>query len=237
MKVNLVHGDCAQALREIPSNSVDLILTDCPYKVVQGGRTGVKTPRGGIFSTHHEEFKSGKVFSENSIDFIDWLPIVFEKLKNKSHCYIMINGRNLKDLQIAAEKSGFTYQNLLVWDKGNLTPNRYYMQGAEFILMLTKNGSRSINNMGTSNIFRHKNEIGKKDHPSKKPVSLMELLIMNSTNEGDIVLDPFMGTGSTGVACLNTGRVFIGIEKDLRYFELARQKILEIKGILNESEH
>jgi site-specific DNA-methyltransferase (adenine-specific) len=234
---NLIHGDSLEVLHEISSNSIDLILTDCPYKVVQGGRTGEKTPRGGIFSTHHEGFKSGKVFSENSIDFIDWLPIVFEKLKNKSHCYIMINGRNLKDLQLAAEKSGFSYQNLLVWDKGNLTPNRYYMQGVEFILMLTKNGSRSINNMGTSNIFRNKNEVGKKDHPSMKPVSLMEILILNSTNENDTVLDPFMGTGSTGVACCYSNRNFIGIEKDFNYFSIAKNKIFKMKGILNESEH
>ena len=220
-------GDCLERMKEIPDKSIDLFITDCPYKVVQGGRVGSKTPRGGIFSTHHEQFKKGTVFKDNDIDFSQWLPDVFRVMKDKTHCYIMINGRNLADLQNKAARAGFSYQNLLVWDKGNKTPNRYYMQQVEFILLLTKNGSRDINNMGTSNLLAIKNIIGNKVHPTEKPVSLMEHFIKNSSNEHDTVIDPFMGSGSTGVACKNLNRNFIGIEMDETYFNIAKERLLD----------
>lgn len=223
--VNLIQGDCLEKMKNIPDQSVDLIVTDCPYLVVQGGRTGDKTPKGGIFSTHHEDFKKGRVFTENNLDFSDWLPHLYRILKDRCHCYIMINGRNLAELQTKAVAEGFSYQNLLVWDKGNKTPNRYYMQQLEFILMFTKNGSRNINEMGTGNLFSIKNMVGKKVHPTEKPVELMEILIKNSSNEMQVVCDPFMGSGTTGVACNNLNRHFIGIEKDDKYFEIAKNRI------------
>lgn len=223
--IKLLLGDSLKMLKDISTESIDLIVTDCPYSVVQGGRTGNKTPKGGIFSSQHEQFKKGKVFDNNNMDFNDWLPDLFRVLKNKSHCYIMINGRNLKVLQTKAENSGFTYQNLLVWDKGNKTPNRYYMQQLEFILMLTKRGSRDINNMGQGNLLSIKNEVGNKLHPTEKPVSLIKLLISNSSNEGDIILDPFMGSGSAAVACNELNRSFIGMEIESKYYSAALEKI------------
>jgi DNA modification methylase len=141
----------------------------------------------------------------------------------------MVNGRNLKRLQVEAEKVGFLFQNLLVWDKGNVTPNRYYMNACEFILMCKKGKSRTINNPGTASILRYKNPVGKKSHSTEKPTDLMQVLIENSTSPGDIVLDPFMGTGSTGVACANTGRRFIGMELDKQYFDIAVKRIEEAK--------
>jgi site-specific DNA-methyltransferase (adenine-specific) len=128
-------------------------------------------------------------------------------------------------LQREAEKVGFAYQNTLVWDKGNVTPNRYYMGACEFILMLKKGKSRTINNPSCSNILRVKNKVGKKYHPTEKPVELMRILIENSTDTGDMVLDPFMGSGSTGVACINADRNFIGIELDEQYFNVAQDRI------------
>ncbi len=225
VKSELFLGDCLEKMKNIPDNCIDLILTDPPYKTVQGGRTGNKTPKGGIFSKHHEEFKRGAVFKENTILFSEWIPQAYRVLKSNSHCYIMSNGRNIKTLQVESEKAGFKYQNLLVWDKGNKTPNRYYMQQLEFILMLTKKGSRNINNMGTGNLLSVKNEIGKKLHPTQKPVPLLEIMIKNSTFENQVVLDMFMGSGSTGVACKNLNRNFIGIEKDKEYFEIAKKRI------------
>lgn len=218
-------GDCRHHLEKLGAESVDLIVTDCPYLVVQGGRTGERTPKGGIFSSQHEQFKKGTVFDDNNLDFSEWLPNLFRVLKSKSHCYIMINGRNLKELQDKAEKAGLTYQNTLVWDKGNKTPNRYYMQQLEFILLLTKEGSRNINNMGTGNLISIKNEVGRKSHPTEKPIGLLKVLIENSSNPGDIVLDPFMGSGSTAVACSQLGRKFIGVEIDPKYYSIALEKI------------
>lgn len=87
--------------------------------------------------------KQGKLFKHNDIKFSDWLPEVYRVLKPKAHCYIMINPRNLKELQTEAEKAGFAFQNILIWDKGNATPNKYYMNAYEMILMLRKGGQRT----------------------------------------------------------------------------------------------
>lgn len=241
--VNIVNGDCLEILKDFADESIDCVVTDCPYRIVSGG---VSTKRSdncsGIFGRSNSakwvkkdslsvpnNVKQGKLFDHNDIQFSDWLPDVFRILKDGTHCYIMINSRNLKELQTQAEKVGFKFVNLLAWRKNNKTPNRYYMQQMEFILLLRKGKARSINNMGTGNCLDVQNIIGKKTHPTEKPVELMQILIENSTNAGDMVCDPFMGTGSTAIACLNTGRRFVGIEIDQAYFETAKTRIFEIK--------
>ena len=223
MQVNLYNDDCLKVMQSIPDNSVDCVVTDCPYHIVSGGCTNVKNKPGTTF--YQSNAKSGKLFDNNDIEFEKWLPDVYRVLKDNSHCYIMINGRNLKDLQTQAEKVGFVFQQLLVWNKGNATPNRYYLNACEFILMLRKGGAKNINNMGTKNILSIPNIKGGKSHPTEKPVDLMSIMIENSTNLGEVVLDPFMGSGATGVACVNTNRKFIGIELDENYFNVAQERI------------
>ena len=242
--IELHHGDCLEVMKAIPDGSIDCVITDCPYHIVSGGITiedngnepsGILRRRGcGKCSkkwetigqiSNIENAKSGKLFDNNDIAFEDWLPEVYRVLKNNSHCYIMINSRNLCELQTKAEKVGFKFQNLLVWDKGNATPNKWYMQGLEFILMLRKGKAVQINNMGEKNIFRVPNIIGKKVHPTEKPEKLMSIMVENSTNKNETVLDPFMGAGSTGLACKHNGRSFIGIEIDEKYYKIAEERI------------
>lgn len=233
MNVDLRNGDCLEILKTIPDKSIDLIVTDCPYHIVGGGCTNVKRDDepSGIFNRRNaftqKNAKSGKLFDNNDIEFKEWLPDLFRILKNDSHCYIMINARNLKELQLEAEKVGFKFQNILVWRKNNATPNRYYLNNCEFILMLRKGKARSINNMGTKNVLDIPNIIGKKKHPTEKPVELMKILIENSSNKNDVVIDPFMGVGATGVACKELNRNFIGIELDENYFNIAKKRIEE----------
>lgn len=226
--IDLKQGDCLELMKQIPGESIDLILTDPPYRIVSGGCTNKgNMATTGCLSRNKEAVKQGKLFTHNDIYFSEWLPEVFRVLKNDSHCYIMINGRNLADLQNESKKAGFTYQNLLVWNKGNVTPNKWYMNQCEFILMLRKGKAKPIRNMGTSTLLNIQNIIGKKTHPTEKPTALLELLICNSTDQGETVLDLFMGSGSTGVACINTDRSFIGIELDKQYFEIAEKRIEE----------
>lgn len=169
--------------------------------------------------------KQGKIFKHNDIEFDEWLPEIYRILKPDTHCYIMINPRNVKELQQQAENVGFIFQNILIWDKGNLTPNKYYMQAYEMILMLRKGRAKNINNMGSSNILRIPNVIGKKAHPTEKPADLMQVLIENSTEPGQTVIDPFMGVGGAGVACVRSERRFIGIEIDEEYYVIAKERI------------
>lgn len=225
--VELLHGDCLELLKQIPDKSIDLIVTDPPYKIVPGGFSNKENATSGMLSRKNIAVRKGTLFAENSISFSDWIPEVFRVLKDGSHCYIMINGRNLSDLQTECEKAGFKYQNLLVWNKGNVTPNKWYMNQCEFILMLRKGKAKNIRNMGTSTLLNIPNIIGNKVHPTEKPPELPELLILNSTEDGETVCDPFMGSGSAGVACVNTGRRFVGIELDRQYFEVAEKRIEE----------
>ena len=132
------------------------------------------------------------------------------------------------ELQQEAEKVGFKFQQLIVWNKGNSIPNRYYLNSCEFILMLRKGAAKNINNMGSKNVLDIPNIRGGKLHPTEKPVQLMKILVENSTQPGEIVLDPFMGAGSTGIASLESGRKFIGIELDKQYFDIAEKRIKEL---------
>lgn len=174
----LYNEDCLKVMAGFRDDFFDLVVTDCPYHIVSGGCTNdaVKIGRsrkreahggcyvgdtnhvnlGGIFNEFDElrYTKDGKLFKHNEIKFSEWLPEVYRVLKPNSHCYIMINPRNLKDLQIEAEKAGFIFQNLIVWDKGNSLPNKYYLNSYELILMLRKGKAKNINNKGTKNILR-----------------------------------------------------------------------------------
>ena len=92
--------------------------------------------------------------------------------------------------------------------------------------MLRKGKARNINNMGTKNVLDIPNIIGKKKHPTEKPVELNKILIENSSNVGDVVLDPFMGTGSSGLACKELNRNFIGVEIDEKYYNIAKERLI-----------
>lgn len=234
--MKLYNDDCLNVLKTIETESVDCVVTDCPYHIVSGGCSNDKVTFGRYntcgeildkrgTNASHTYIKQGKIFEHNDIEFKDWLPEVYRVLKPNTHCYVMINARNVKELQESAEEVGFAFQNLIVWDKGNSVPNKYYMNSYELILMLRKGKARNINKMGTSNILRVPNIIRNKKHPTEKPFELMQILVENSTNKGDIVLDPFMGVGGVGIACKKTGRGFIGIEIDNRYFQIAKNQI------------
>jgi site-specific DNA-methyltransferase (adenine-specific) len=230
----LYNMDCLEGLKLIPDNSIDLVVTDPPYKIVQGGcsnKAVTINACGGILNKHDgdniELVKKGKIFNHNEIQFNEWLPEIYRVLKDNSHCYIMINGRNLAELQMEAEKVGFRFHNIIAWDKGNATPNKWYMQRLEFILFLFKGEAKNINNMGTTTLLQVPNiKRGTKLHPTEKPTDLMKILIENSSKKNDIVLEPFAGCGSTLLACKETGRNFIGFELDKHYHSIAEKRLL-----------
>jgi site-specific DNA-methyltransferase (adenine-specific) len=216
-------GDCLELMKSIPDKSVDLILSDVPYKCISGGTTS-KLASG--WKTSVLKYNDGKIFTNNNISPKEYLSILHSKLKDRSHCYIMINNIGLLEMLSEAKDAGFRFHNLLVWHKNTMTANRWYMKSTEIILFFYKGCAKPINNMGSHQVLKYDNPRNKV-HPTEKPVKLFEHLIGNSSNSGDIVLDPFMGSGTTGVACKNLGREFIGFEKDPTYFEIAKKRIEE----------
>lgn len=219
--ISLYNDDCLNVLPTIKDKSIDLIVSDIPYKIVAGGCTNKAM---GIGKNNYNLIKNGKIFKHNDIKFSDFMSEIFRVLKDNSHCYLMVNGRNLKELQMEAEKVGFVYQNLLVWDKGNATPNKWYMNCCEFILFLRKGRAKNINNLSSKTILKIDN-VRNKTHPTEKPIDLMKVLIENSSVENDTVLDMFMGTGSAIVASVMLNRNAIGIEIDKEYFDIAKKRV------------
>ena len=121
---------------------------------------------------------------------------------------------------------GFKHINLLVWEKNNCTPSQFYMKNCEYTLLLRKGKSKYINDIGGSKtVHKFNNIIGNKVHPTEKPEELMKFYVENSSDRGDTVLDMFMGSGSTGVAALNTNRKFIGVEMEENYFDIGASRM------------
>jgi site-specific DNA-methyltransferase (adenine-specific) len=218
--IKLYHGDCLEVMKDIPNNSVDMIVTDVPYKVISGGRSKAKNQPSGILSKN-----DGKIFEHNDIEPSKYMSELYRVLKEGTHCYIFINFINLTNMITEAERVGFKMHTLLVWKKNNKTPSRWYMKNQEYILFMRKGKAKPVRDGGVGHILEFNNIIGNKLHPCEKPVDLLELLIKNSSNENDVVLDCFMGSGSTGVACVNTNRKFIGVELDETYFNIAKERI------------
>ena len=217
----IIHGDCLEVMKEIPDNYVDLVVTDPPYKLTGGGRgdgANSKRPKGMLSKNEQNLFEVPK--------FEDWLPEVYRVLKEGSHCYIFVNFKNLSELMSKTRLLGFKHSNLLVWEKNNCTPSQYYMKNAEYVLLCYKRPAKYINDIGGSKtVHKFNNVIGNKVHPTEKPIDLLEFYIKNSSKEKELVLDPFVGSGTTAIACLNTDRQYIGIELDERYVEIARRRI------------
>ena len=223
--INLIHGDCLMAMKDIPDASIDLICTDPPYKLTSRGSSGTMS---GYWT--NQLTKKGKIFENNDIDIEDYIHELYRVLKDKTHCYIMCNQVNLPHFLQVISNSKFKYIKCLIWDKGNKICGRYYMNCFEYIIMLRKGGERTINDCGTPDILsipnhKTKGADGKNIHDSEKPVALMQILIQNSSNEGDVVLDMFMGSGTTGLAAIKSNRDFIGIEVDEKYYQTAQQRI------------
>ncbi len=225
--IDLRCGDCLEVLKSMPSESIDLIVTDPPYKTTSRGNAGNS---GGMLQK--EINKKGQVFNFNDIDCEKYAPEFYRVLKDGSHCYIMTNHINLIHILNTFTANGFHFIKSLIWDKGNKIMGQYYMSQFEYILFFRKGKGIKINNCGTSDILsvpnkKLKDTNGKNLHDTEKPVDLMKILIENSSAENELVLDPFMGIGSTGIACMNTNRNFIGIELDEHYFNIAKQRIEE----------
>lgn len=154
------------------------------------------------------------------------MPEIFRVLKEGSHCYIFTNVLNLTEMLNEAEKAGFKLHNLLVWEKNNCTPSQYYLKNCEYVLFLRKGKAKWINDIGGSKtVHRFDNIIGNKTHPCEKPVNLLKFYIANSSNENDVVFDPFAGTGSAMVAAEELNRQYFGCELEEDYFDIAYKRV------------
>lgn len=216
--MNLIHGDCLEEMAKLEDGSVDMVLTDPPYKM---------TKRGNSCRPNWMRDNMGDtVFNNPLVAIKDWL-IECYRVLNDGHIYIFTNTVSLQETLNEATTVGFKLHNILVMIKDTGMPNRWYYKQTELILFMRKGKAKPINDYtsrDTMNVIMPKKKDGKL-HITQKPLSIIEKLVSNSSNEGDMVLDPFMGSGTTGLACKNLGRDFIGIELDAEYFQIAKDRI------------
>lgn len=209
--MKLHNADCLEVLPEIPDKSVDLIVTDPPYflGMTHNGKKGT--------------------FYDLAIcrPFYDRLAEEYARvLKPTGEFYIFTDWRGYA-FYYPIFSGALPVKNLIVWDKIAGAGN-FYTYAHEFIIY----GTMCTKNKKGTNVWRErafssgaKKTNGEKVHPTQKPVELIEKIITNSSDPGDTVLDTFMGSGTTGVACIRTGRHFIGHEIDKKYFDIAQQRI------------
>lgn len=247
--ISLRNGDCLELMKDIPDGSVDLILCDLPY-----GTTACKWDSVIPFEPLWEQYrriakKNAAIVLTASQPFTSLL--VASNITAFKHEWIWKKnaGSNFGSVKSQPMKE---HESAIVFSFGKPTYNPIMQPRAESGKRMIKAGVKSKASKGgdvyggmnqgydnsncdpekryPSSVQLFNRERGK--HPTQKPVALMEYLIRTYTNEGDTVLDNCMGSGSTGVACVNTGRKFIGMEMDEGYFEIAQRRINEASGVL-----
>ena len=209
----ILQGDCLQVMKDISDKSIDLIVTDPPYGIDL-------TPQ-----RQNSKFKGEKVLNDNKLD---WLPDFAKEcarvLKADSVGYIFCNWQNYDVFKQEFQKR-FTIKNCIVWDKDWFGMGNNWRPNHEFIMVIT-NGKFKTKSNNLANIIKQRRVSPQKlVHSCEKPIPLLELIIEESSDIGAVVLDSFAGSGTTAIASLNTGRYFIGIEKDEQYHKIACERV------------
>ena len=213
---------------------VDHIITDPPYNISKEHNFAtMQHPRKGVDfgNWDHGEF-----------DLCSWIPKYAQLLNKNGSIIIFCSYRYISYLINTCEspEAGLEVKDILVWQKSNPMPrniNRRYVQDMEFALWAVKKGAKwtfnkpdnvpYLRSIFQSAIVSGKEKLG---HPTQKSLKLMQDLVQIHTNPGDLILDPFMGSGSTGEAALRLGRRFMGIEQDEAFFKVAEQRLKEAKN-------
>ncbi|MEZ8400736.1 site-specific DNA-methyltransferase [Vibrio splendidus] len=224
--IKLINKDCLPVLKGMPSNSVDLIVIDPPYEI-KNTKTGSKSELNRSFQKVNNELVSQQLTEGFDIKILDELV----RINRKVNMYIFCNkAQLLMYMNYFVAERGCNF-DLIKWVKTNAVPtfNNKYLTDTEYCIYVRNGGYCKPSSYDDAKTLYHQ-PINIKDkrkygHPTIKPLPLLEKLIRNSSQEGDTVLDCFMGSGSTGVACKKLQRHFIGIEINKEYFELSNQRI------------
>lgn len=230
--IDLRLGDCTQVLKQIPSSSIDCIITDPPYDVSISG--------GGTVNNVKKLNKSLSDLSAANIDSgydIITLNKEFIRVMKQINIYIWCNKKQIKDyFNLYVNEYNCKFE-IICWHKTNALPtySNKYLSDTEYCLYFHKGGEVHPGCYEDAKTYYLSpiNIADKKlyGHPTIKPLDIIEKFVRNSTNKGDVILDPFMGSGTTGLACKNNDRNFIGIEINEQYFTVAQKRIGETSTI------
>ena len=212
MSIDLIHGDCLQEMPNIKSDYIDMILTDIPYDVVNRTSNGLRN------------------LDKSKAD-----TLTFDLTQFLVQCHRVSRGYVV--IFCGKEQFSFVYRFFasekgtvrpIIWEKSNPSPmnGQYvYLSGVEMAVWFKKRGCKTFSAHCKNTVFRFPNGRSK-HHPTEKNIKLWEELLKDCTDEGQLVLDPCMGSGTVGIACSNLNRNFMGIELDVEYFKIAKRRIM-----------
>ena len=216
----LANQDAVAWLQSLPAASVDLLITDPAYESLEKHRAiGTTTRLKHSKSSSNDWFtifpnaRFGELFRE-----------VYRVLRDDTHFYLLCDAETMFVAKPEAEQAGFRFWKPLVWDKATIGMGYHYRARYEFILFFEK-GKRRLNDLGVADIISVPRIRG--GYPAEKPAEVAEVLIAQSTNPGDVVADPFMGSGSVGVAAARLGRRFLGNDLNPEAVKIAAQRLRE----------
>jgi len=251
-------GDCLCILPSLPEESIDMIFADPPYNLSNDGFT---CHAGRAVSVNKGEWDRSRGIEKDFEFHKQWIAACRRVLKPNGTIWISGTYHSIYACGFALQILGYHLLNDICWFKPNASPNlscRYFTASHETLIWagksrkgrhtfnydLMKNGSfakdilkspgkqmRSVWAIGTPR--REEKVYGK--HPTQKPIALLERIVQASTNPGEAVLDPFMGSGTSGVAALSLGRTFIGIETEHKYYELAEKRLRDVISVEQQS--
>lgn len=244
----LLAGDCFELLKKIKSESADIIFADPPYFL---SNDGVTCQNGKMVSVNKGKWDKGIDVKEKHEFNRKWLRLCKRVLKPNGTIWISGTLHNIYSIGMALEQEGYKILNNITWQKTNPPPNlacRCFTHSTETILwakkagkqvrhyfnyeaMKEQNDGKQMKDVWSGSLTKASEKTEGK-HPTQKPEYLLERIILASTKEGDLVLDPFCGSGTTGVAAKKNRRRFLGMEQELEYLELTKRRLIK----LNETE-
>lgn len=248
----LLWGDSFKVMQKLPEKSVDVIFADPPYFLSNGG---ISVQSGKMVSVNKAAWDEGMTTEDKLRYYRTWIKTARSLLKDDGTIWISGTMHNIYYVGVALELEGFSIINNITWQKTNPPPNistRAFTHSTETILWARKlltpkrkgkhlfnyalmkeiNGGKQMKDVWTFSLTpqREKKE-GK--FPTQKPLALLERLILASTNTGDLILDPFNGSGTTGIAAFKLGRRYIGIDNEKTYLTLTKRRYNKLKEELH----
>lgn len=240
--ITLHLADSLKLLPKLTAESVDVIFSDPPYFLSNGGFTCKSGKRSSVNKGDWD--KAAASFDAKHRFNRRWLSLCRNLLKPNGTIWVSGTLHNIYSVGVALEQTGFKIMNNITWQKTNPPPNlscRYFTHSTETILWAKKspdakhyfnyelmkelNGGKQMKDVWTGTLTPPREKTFGK-HPTQKPLYLLEKIILASTRDGDTVLDPFCGSGTTGVACKLLGRKFIGIDINAEFLALAKERLI-----------
>lgn len=225
MSIEYKIGDSLELMKDVPDGSIDMVLADPPYNISKRNK-------------FHTMGRSGIDFGEwdKGFDQFTWITATFRIIKKGGSILIFNDWKNMGDIVKHAESIGYKTKDMIRWKKSNPMPrnrDRRYITDYEVAVWFVKPGAKWTFNRLSDTYDRCEYEYPltskceRVGHPTQKPLLLITEILQRHTNEGDLVLDPFLGSGTTLIACNNLNRNFIGFEKEPKYESIIKKRIAE----------